>query len=192
MSSFNSFPFLTTNRLVLRQPRLEDALALFAIKSNPLVTASYGQEPHLAIERTRAWIERLLADFAHREALFWCLALKGGETAIGAGGFWNFDAGFLCAEIGYELHPDYWERGLMGEALRAMLAYGFEQLGLHRIEANPLAGNDASQKLLEKLGFKLEGTLRQRHFFRGAYLDQLYYGLLQDEWLTQGDITAGK
>ena len=192
MSNFSSFPFLTTNRLVLRQPRLEDAPALFAIKSNPRVTAAYGQEPHVSLDQTRAWIERLLADFAAREALFWCLALKDEETAIGAGGFWNFDAGFRCAEIGYELHPDCWGRGLMGEALRAMLAYGFEQLGLHRIEANPLAGNDASQKLLEKLGFKLEGTLRQRHFFRGAFLDQLYYGLLKDEWLAQGDSTAGR
>jgi ribosomal-protein-alanine N-acetyltransferase len=185
MSNFTVFPILSTQRLNLRRPRREDAPALFAIKSDPQLTAQYGQEPHPSIDTTRAWVERLRVDFDQRQALFWCLTLKNDETAIGAGGFWNFDPDYHYAEIGYELHPDYWGQGLMGEALGAMLAYGFEELALHRIEANPLSGNTGSQHLLEKLGFRLEGTLRQRHYFRGAFLDQLYYGLLRDEWLNR-------
>ena len=155
---------------------------MYAIKSNPQVTTPYGQEPHNSIDQTRTWIDRLGTDFKQGEALFWCLAFPGDGAAIGAAGFWNFDSSRHCAEIGYELHPEYWGQGLMGEALRAILDFGFLQLGLHRVEANPLAGNDGSQRLLENLGFQLEGTLRQRHFFRGAYIDQLYYGLLEDEW----------
>jgi RimJ/RimL family protein N-acetyltransferase len=70
----------------------------------------------------------------------------------------------------------------MTEALTAILTYGFNRLGLHRIEACPLDNNTHSKALLVKLGFKLEGTLRQRHFFRDHYEDQLYYGLLSEEW----------
>ncbi len=181
LAEFNAFPSLTTERLLLRQPRLEDAPALFAIKSDPQVTAHYGQEPHAEVADTQAWVERLRLDFETYQALFWCLARPDDDIAIGAGGFWNFNSSHHCAEIGYELHPEYWCRGLMGEALRAMLDFGFERLCLHRIEANPLEGNAASQRLLGKLGFQLEGRLRQRHYFRGAYLDQLYFGLLKDE-----------
>ena len=68
----------------------------------------------------------------------------------------------------------------MTESLSAILNYGFLDLGLNRIEANPLALNEASQRLLLRLGFKPEGSLRQRVFFRGAYIDQLYFGLLRE------------
>jgi ribosomal-protein-alanine N-acetyltransferase len=70
----------------------------------------------------------------------------------------------------------------MAEALSAMLDYGFSDLGLHRIEAVPLAVNKPSHGLLCKLGFNYEGNLRQRHFFRGRFEDQFYFGLLKDDW----------
>jgi ribosomal-protein-alanine N-acetyltransferase len=63
-----------------------------------------------------------------------------------------------------------------------VVAYGLTELALHRIEACPLAGNSASRRLLLKLGFTCEGNLRQRAFFRGHFEDQLYFGLLKDEW----------
>jgi RimJ/RimL family protein N-acetyltransferase len=71
----------------------------------------------------------------------------------------------------------------MAEAVSAIIAYGFSELGLHRIEANPLAGNIASVNLLLKLGFTNEGNLRQRVFFRDRFKDQLHFGLLKDEWI---------
>ena len=71
----------------------------------------------------------------------------------------------------------------MIEAISAILNYGFTELGLHRIEANPLAGNRASRNLLLKLGFTYEGNLRQRIFFRDHFEDQNYFGLLKDEWV---------
>jgi Acetyltransferases, including N-acetylases of ribosomal proteins len=181
-TAFTHFPALTTNRLELRQIETMDANALFAIKSDVDVTRHYGQEPHQSLEDTLGWIRRLQDDYARREALFWCLTLKGEDRMIGECVFWNFDAGFHCAEIGYELHPAYWQQGLMSEALSAVLTYGFNELGLHRIEANPLAENTSSKSLLVKLGFIYEGNLRQRHFFRGHFEDQLYFGLLKQEW----------
>lgn len=146
------------------------------------MTSRYGQEPHQSLQDTLGWIRRLQAGYTQRDSLFWCLILQGEHSMIGECIYWNFDPGFHCAEIGYELHPAFWNQGIMSETLSAVLAYGFNELGLHRIEANPLAENEPSCRLLLKLGFKFEGNLRQRHFFRGRFEDQLYYGLLKEEW----------
>ena len=155
---------------------------MFAVKSDLEVTRRYGQEPHKSLEDTDAWIQRLLSSYDRRDVLFWCITLKGEDTVIGGCTFWNFDHSFHCAEIGYELLQAYWQQGFMTEALSAILTYGFTELGLHRIEAVPLAGNTPSQSLLRKLGFMCEGNLRQRAFLRNDFEDQLYFGLLKDEW----------
>lgn len=179
---FAKLPCLGTDRLRIRQMRTTDAPALFAIKSDLEVTKHYGQEPHRSLDQTREWVQKRIADYERREVIFWVLALRDDDTAIGSVCFWNFDPTLSCAEIGYELHPTYWRSGIMSEALSAIITFGFKQLALHRIEANPLAINQASSELLLKLGFKHEGTLRERVFFRGHFIDQLYFGLLEEEW----------
>ncbi len=166
----------------MRQMRMDDTEAVYAFKSDPSVTACYGQEPHRTIEESRAWLQRRVDDYAIRDSIFWVLTLKEDDVVIGECCLWNFDPSFQCAEIGYELHPRYWHRGLMAEALREVLAYGFQEMGLHRIEASPFAGNIRSKNLLIKLRFKSEGTLRERYLFRGRFLDQMYFGLLKEEW----------
>jgi len=181
-AAFTQFPSLETNRLLLRKIQHEDADAFFEIKSDLEVTSRYGQEPHRSLKQTQAWINRLLASYDQRDALFWCLTLKEGGLAIGGVTFWNFDSDYKCAEVGYELHPAYWHGGFMYEALSAVMDYGFNELGLHRIEANPLARNEPSRRLLLKLGFTYEGNLRQRVFFRDKFEDQHYFGLLEGEW----------
>lgn len=190
--AFAHQPSIPTARLLLRPLRVADAEAVFAFKSDIEVTRHYGQEPHRSVDETRAWIQRRVDDHARRAVLFWAFALTGDDRAIGAGCLWNFDAGFRCAELGYELHPSYWNRGLMTEAASAILDYAFHDLSLHRIEANPYADNEASVKLLRKLGFKEEGRLRERHFFRGQYLDQLYFALLEEEWRSPGHGPPGR
>jgi len=181
-AAFALLPSITTERLHLRPIQAGDAEALFVIKSDLEVTRRYGQEPHGSLDETRAWIGRLETSAARRDALFWCLTLGGCDRAIGSCTLWNFDPSFHCAELGYELHRAYWGGGLMTEAASAVVAYGFTELALHRIEACPLADNSASRRLLLKLGFTCEGNLRQRAFFRGHFDDQLYFGLLKDEW----------
>jgi [ribosomal protein S5]-alanine N-acetyltransferase len=173
---------LRTNRLIIRPVELSDAPAFFAFKSDPSVTSLYGQEPHRDIEETRRWIQRNLPDREGNSDILWSIQLKDEVKAIGSCCLWNFDVGRHCAEIGYELHPSYWHKGIMSEAASAMVTFGFTQLHLHRIEADPLCTNEHSIQLLRKLGFRQEGTLRQRHFFGGQYVDQLIFGLLENEW----------
>ncbi len=191
-AAFTHFPSLTTNRLHLRQIQPKDAEPFFAFKSDLEVTRRYGQEPHQSLDDTRAYVQRMQASYDRRDSIFWCITFKGESTVIGSCCFWNFDSSFHCAEIGYELHPAYWGQGIMAEAISALLTYGFDDLGLHRIEANPFAGNMPSRNLLHKLGFTYEGNLRQRHLFRDHFEDQLYFGLLKEEWLkSKSDTGSG-
>lgn len=179
---FTRFPVLSTQRLRLRQLLPADAAGLFVIKSDLEVTKHYGQEPHKSIRDTLGWIERLQVSYRKREDFAWCVTFKDKDKLIGACTLWNLDPGYHHGEIGYELHPAYHRQGLMTEAVSAILNFAFTQLGLHRVEATPFAGNPSSNNLLLRLGFTYEGCLRERHYFRGRFLDQMYFGLLREEW----------
>jgi len=181
--AFTHFPTLTTARLHLRQLRSTDAEALFAIRSDPEVMESYGREPYQSLADAHAAIQRLQGFYERHEGLFWGITLKEADTVIGSCTFWNFDPDFHYTEIGYELNRSYWRQGITFEAVSAILTYGFTTLGLHRIEANVSAGNARSTSLLYKLGFTYEGNLRQRHVFHGHFEDELYFGMVKDEWL---------
>jgi [ribosomal protein S5]-alanine N-acetyltransferase len=108
---------LETARLRIRPLQMTDSETMHEIKSNPKVTGSYGEEPHKSLEDTRVWVQRRLEDYAKREVIFWVLTLKENDKTIGGCCFWNFDHTFRCAEIGYELHPVYWNLGITSEAL---------------------------------------------------------------------------
>ncbi|MFA5312966.1 MAG: GNAT family protein [Methanomassiliicoccales archaeon] len=177
----SDMPVLITDRLLIRPVQLTDADAMFELKSDPLVTDQYGQLPHHEIGETRRWIGTGISDREERKSFIWAITMRADGDVIGECCFWNFDRDRKCAEVGYELRRDHWRQGLMMEALKALLYHGFEDLGLHRIEANPLAFNEASKNLLLRLGFKLEGTLRERVLFNGRFVDQMYYGLLRDD-----------
>src|SRR6202043_2566153 len=102
---------------------------------------------------------------------------------IGSCNFWPLDPESRCAELGDELNRTAWRQGIMAGGLPNVNSYGFKEHELNRIEANPLATNSRSNNVLLKLGFTLEGTLRQRIFFRGVYEDEMHFGLLRKEWV---------
>ena len=183
--AFSQFPILTTNRLQLRQVQFTDVEALFAIRSDAVGMEFFGQEPHQSLEEAHRLIQRLQTFYEQREALFWCITLKGEDTAIGSCTLFSFSPQFHYAETGYELHRAYWRQGITSEAMSAVLTYGFTELGLHRIEADVAPDNIRSKNLLLKLGFTFAGNLRQRYFFRGQFEDEYYFGLLKDEWLKE-------
>jgi ribosomal-protein-alanine N-acetyltransferase len=179
--AFTSPPTFTTKRLRVRPIELTDARALFEIRSNPKVREPYAQEP-ATWKKTQAWLRDRVADRKRRRSIYWVFTLRGSDMAIGSCCFWNFDPAFRTAEIGYELHPDHWRTGIMTEALPPIISFGFQEVGLNRMEGCPLAENAPSRRLLLRLGFKYEGKLRERIFFRGRNLDQVYYGLLREDW----------
>ncbi|HWZ18130.1 MAG TPA: GNAT family N-acetyltransferase [Ktedonobacteraceae bacterium] len=179
---FTRFPSLTTNRLLLRRIVPGDAEALFAIRSDAETMKFFGQEPHESLDETKDVIRRMEERYTQKEALRWCITLQGGGGLIGSCTLFHFDEGFDRAETGYELNRAFWGKGIMTEAMSAILTFGFSELGLHRVEAVIDIANERSKKLLLKLGFTYEGNLRQRFPFRGHFEDEHYFGLLKDEW----------
>ena len=183
--AFTHFPRIETERLVLRRIVAEDVAARFAIFSDPEVMRYYGEEPHASVEESREHIAAVDGWYGRREGIRWGITLRGAEPAdevIGSCGFFRFDESSQRAEMGYELRRASWRQGIMREALAAILDYGFATMGLRRVEAVVIGGNDVSAALLRSLGFTLEGTLRQRAAFAGRLLDEQYFGLLRDEW----------
>jgi [ribosomal protein S5]-alanine N-acetyltransferase len=180
--AFTHFPTLTTNRLLLRQIVPGDAESLFAIRCDDETMKFLGQEPYESLDETKDVIRQMEERYARKEALRWCITLQGEDRLIGSCSFFHFDEGFDRAETGYELNRAFRGKGNMTEALSAILTFGFNELGLHRVEAVIDIANERSKNLLLKLGFTYEGNLRQRFPFRGHFEDEHYFGLLHDEW----------
>ncbi len=181
-AAFTHFPSLSTSRLLLRQIRPQDAEDLFAVLSDEEAMQFYGHEPHQSVDETQKLIEQIQARYARREVIRWGITLKGEDRVIGSCSFHHFGPGFHRAETGYELNRGFWGKGIMTEAMSAILTYGFTEFGLHRVEAIIDMANEPSRGLLLKLGFTYEGNLRQRYSFRDRFEDEHYFGLLKDEW----------
>ncbi len=179
---FTRFPRLETPRLLLRQIEPRDAEALFATFSDEVVMEFYGELPHRTVDDSRVLIDQQQLWYANRDGIRWGITRKGDDEVIGSCGLFRFDDGFRCAEMGYELRRAFWRQGIISEALGTILAFAFDAMGLHRVEAVVDDVNERSKGLLRKLGFTHEGTLRQRFYFRDRYLDEHYFGLLADEW----------
>jgi ribosomal-protein-alanine N-acetyltransferase len=176
-------PVLRTERLVLRQITESDGEGLFGIFADDEVTEHYAWDTFTGVEQGHELAARTAGQFRQREAIRWGLLLPGSARIIGTCGYtrWVQDSHF--AILGYDLARDYWRRGLMSEAVAAVLRLGFEQMALHRVEATVMAGNTASAAVLGRAGFRREGVMRERALKRGEFRDVWMFGLIHAEWL---------
>jgi len=173
---------LATERLQLRPLAAHDAPALFAVFSDPEVMRYWASPPWRSLADAEALLER--DAHANEEGTHLRLALcrHGDDTLIGSCTLFGFVPTSRRAEMGYLLSREHWGRGLMHEALVALVGHGFEGLNLNRIEADIDPRNAASRRTLERLGFTLEGRLRERWIVAGEVSDTELYGLLSREW----------
>jgi len=175
---FRDFPVLETQRLFLRRIESKDAEVFFRLYSDYDVMKYFGREMFTSIIQGEEKVLIENAAFENKEAVRWAITLKPKDEMIGSGGFWKINKEHYRAEIGYDLLPEYHRKGIMTEALRAMIDFGFLKMKLHSIEANTDPKNLPSNKMLEKLGFKLEGHFKENFFFHGKFLDTCTYSLL--------------
>jgi ribosomal-protein-alanine N-acetyltransferase len=144
------FPLLTTERLILRFLTLEDAPEIFRIRSDDRVNKYLDRPKATSIEDALTFIRKIQTVNA---GFYWGISLKDNNTLIGAVCFWNIVIEKKSGEIGYELHPDYQGKGIMQEAITAVIKYGFETAGFNVITALPAADNEKSIQLLERNNF---------------------------------------
>lgn len=176
-------PTIETQRVRLRALTLEDAEDMHPIYSDKATMEYWGVAPTTNIAATRQLLIRDLQAVEKGQALFWAIVLIESDRVIGKCTLWQFSERNLRAEVGYVLRREYWRRGLMTDALRAMLDYAFSTLGLHRLEADTDDNNVASLALLEKLGFEREGFFRDRWLVSGNWQHSVMLGLLKPDWL---------
>ena len=177
-----TFPTLKTDRLVLRELSYADTEDLFGFRSDP-VEQMYNTAPVRDLPETRALIQQVRTAYDEKRALHWAVTLKGEDQAIGLFGFNYWERFHRRAEIGYDLARPYQGRGLATEAAAAMVRFGFEEMGLNRIETETIADNHASVRLLRRLGFRLEGIRRGYSLEDdGTFHGSAVYALLQEEY----------
>ena len=159
----NEFPQLETDRLILRELADSDTSALFLNYSDEEIAKNFLDASLTDIEQAAQFIDAFRAEFRQGDAITWAVSLKGTNEFIGTCSY-MIEAN-SCAEIGYDLSKAHWGKGLMSEALRAIIEYGFDELGLQKIEADTLSENTRSLNLLERLGFRLDEVREKSHCF---------------------------
>lgn len=162
------FPKLNTPRLKLIEVKESHLDDLFEILSDEETMKFYDIWPHQDKERTMQGILNVKKRVEEDRGIRWGIALNSSSKLIGTIGF-VWDINRHCANLGYDLNKIYWGKGLMTEAIEAVLKYAFEVQKIHRVEAQTDPQNIASQRVLLKNGFLREGELRDKMFFRDRY-----------------------
>jgi [ribosomal protein S5]-alanine N-acetyltransferase len=174
------FPILETKRLKLREIQHQDAGAIYSCFSNDEVTRYYGQDTLTTLEQALHMVELFATNYAEKRGIRWGIERKDTQGLIGTMGYNVWSPRHKRAEIGYEIHPEFWGQGYAIEAASAVIAYGFQVLGLTRIGAVVFLENQASHALLTQLGFEAEGILRQYIYQNGVAHDTRVYSLLKN------------
>ena len=179
---FEDLPELETERLLLRKMRLDDARAMFAYASDPEVTRYVLFETHRSIEDSRAFLRYAEEGYERGDFGGWGVVLKDSGAFVGTCGVdYGYAPEHARAELGYVLSREHWGKGLIPEAVRAVIRFGFGRMELNRIQARCMAENTASARVMEKAGMTYEGTLREHELIKGAYRDMKFYSILRRE-----------
>jgi RimJ/RimL family protein N-acetyltransferase len=152
---FLPFPELTTKRLLLRQLKKTDNLAIFSLRSDENINKYLDRPKTKSIDKAEEFILKINDGIKLNDRLYWAICLKENPALIGTICLWNFSDDKATAEVGYELKPSYQGRGLMNEALARVIKFGFQKIKLNKIEAFTHKENIRSTKLLKKNDFIL-------------------------------------
>ena len=177
-----ALPVLDSTRLRLRELRENDAAALLAVYGDMEAMRYWSGSPWTGIAQAHAHLQRAARDLHSGGVLPWAIADRANDELIGTLTLFKLDRDHRRAEIGYVLGPAYWGKGLASEALRLVLHHAFDALQLERIEADTDPRNASSRRMLERLGFVQEGTLRKRWFVNDEWCDTAIYGLLREDF----------
>ncbi|NIJ53123.1 GNAT family N-acetyltransferase [Dyadobacter arcticus] len=180
---FHPFPEIETERLYLHALRAQEAQNMYLLRSNQQAMEFIGKPLLRSVEEAEELIYGYQRNLKELIGITWSVSRKASSGLIGTIGFHKIDWPNHRAEIGYMLHPDYWGKGFMIEAVGAVLNYGFDQIGLHSVEAKIHPNNGVSRNLLIKFQFLKEGYFRENFFDNGIFWDTEVYSLLKSGYL---------
>jgi ribosomal-protein-alanine N-acetyltransferase len=176
--NFTPFPNLETERLVLRRVNENDANEIFTLRSNP-ETMKYIPRPLVkSIDDALEHIAMIDAKIESNEGINWAITYKDNPKLIGIIGHYRIKPEHFRAEVGYMLLPEYHGKGIISEAIKEVVNYGFNEMKLHSIEAIIDPENFGSARVLEKNNFVKEAHLKENEFYEGRFLDTVIYSIL--------------
>jgi RimJ/RimL family protein N-acetyltransferase len=173
---------ICAERLALRPVAERDLPDLLEINGDPEVTRFLPYATWQSLDDGAAWLRRMETLGSTGAGQQLVVARNEDGKVIGTVLLFKFDEGSARVELGYVLGRPYWKQGLMGEALEAVCAHAFSAMGIRRMEAEVNPMNHGSNGLLQRVGFSLEGTMRQRWVAKGVAYDTNFYGYLAEDW----------
>ncbi len=179
---FNKLPTLETSRLILKKISMDNLYDMNRYASLEETSKYLLWTPHLNLLETRGTIEFHINQYKKGIAPDWGINHKADKIFIGTCGFTSVDEFNNSAELGYVLSPEYWGRGLMKEALSAVMRVAFMDICFHRLTVRIMDGNVASMRLAESVGFIHEGTAREAQIIKGKYSTIHTYSILKHEY----------
>ncbi len=175
----DTFPILKTPRLTLREILIDDARAIFKMRSSRAVNRFIARDAMTDVESAEELVQRTNKAFSEKQGIGWAGILRDGNEIVGTCGLMRIDHMNNRAELGGELNSDFWGKHIAIEAVSAIVEFGFKEMQLHSIEARVNPKNRGAIFLMEKLGFEKEGHLKEFIHFKDAYLDLAIYTLFE-------------
>ena len=175
-------PTLQTPRLTLRSLEVSDDADVFAVFSDPMVMRYWDGAVMRTSQDAMSYIDRIHHGFRRRELFQWGIADRETNRVLGTCTLTHVSTIHERSEIGFAIRQERWGQGLGSEAVAAVVVFAFEELNLHRIEADVDPRNERSLRLLERLGFRREGYLPERYYINGERQDAVMMGLLRPDW----------
>ncbi len=183
---FKDYPELETERLRLRLFKDTDATSLYEACSDEEVTRYLSFDTYTSMDDAYSRLEFLKEEYTKlEEPPVWAITLKGEDKAIGSINYLHVKEKHSEAEIGYWLARKHWNKGIMTEAVREVLKFGFENMGLNRVVIRCDSRNVGSYRVMEKAGLVYEGTHRQDRFSKGEFVDTKIYSMLKEEYFSK-------
>lgn len=179
---FGDLQKIETERLILRKMTLDDAQDVFEYGSDSEITNYVTWDAHKSIEDSQNFLKSVIQKYEKKEVSEWGIVFKENKKFIGTCGYMWWHIGCARAEMGYALSRKYWDKGLMTEAVKETIKFGFDKMKLNRIEARCMIGNVASEKVMKKVGMTFEGIMREQMYAKGVFRDLKMYSILRREY----------
>jgi ribosomal-protein-alanine N-acetyltransferase len=177
------FPTIDLGEYILREKQESDLQDFFNYYTDPKVNQYIVSYIPQNLEEARLELKFWQNVFYSNDGIYFAIARKDNNQLIGSLGFSGYIRHHNRVELSYDLSKDYWRQGITNKAINAIVKYGFETMNFNRIEAFTVTENIASEKLLEKCGFKKEGLLRQHRFHKQKYIDVYIFSLIKEDYL---------
>ncbi|MEG0469202.1 MAG: GNAT family protein [Longicatena sp.] len=175
---------LETERLILRKFTNEDSISMLEHWiADEKIQFMYAEPVYTTQSEVNKLLDKYIKSYEMKDYYRWAIISKDTMECIGQIAYFLVDSKNHFAEIEYCIGSKYQKIGLATEAARAIIAFGFQQINLHKIQICHKSINMASRRVIEKCGFTYEGTLRDYFYIDGKYVDRLFYSILRNEFL---------